>query len=103
MRLLEFCLLSISMLGCLTVDISMAFYANFNVFLFFMMALFMAAAIYNLKTYSIEYEVQNINKWPTAEIIIKYNNTLRYYLSRRDAYLFKASIFGYMEIHRHKC
>ena len=35
--------------------------------------------------------------------MIRYTNTLRYYLSRRDEYLFRVYIHGYMEIHRHKC
>jgi hypothetical protein len=35
--------------------------------------------------------------------MIRYANTLRYYLSRRDEYIFKVYIHGYMEMHRQKC
>jgi hypothetical protein len=35
--------------------------------------------------------------------MIRYTNTLRYYLSRRDEYIFKVYIHGYMEMHRQKC
>jgi hypothetical protein len=40
--------------------------------------------------------LENINKWPTADIILRYTNNLRYYLSRKDEYLFRVYIHGYM-------
>lgn len=55
------------------------------------------------RTRSLEFELQNINKYPTADIMIRYTENLRYYLSRRDEYLFKVYIHGYMEMHRQKC
>ena len=57
---------------------------------------FLVAAVAHLNTYSMEFEIQNINKWPTAEIIIRYTNTLRAYLRRRDEYMFNVGVQGYM-------
>jgi hypothetical protein len=35
--------------------------------------------------------------------MMRYASTLRYYLSRREEYIFKVYIHGYMEMHRQKC
>lgn len=61
------------------------------------------AGVMHVNTYSLEFQIQNINKWPTSDIIIQYTAGLRTFLNRRSEYLFNVNIQGYMELHRHKC
>ena len=61
------------------------------------------AGVMQIKPYSLRFQLDNINKWPTPDIMMRYASTLRYYISRGEEYLFKVWVHGYMEIHRQKC
>lgn len=57
---------------------------------------FIVAGILQLKPYSLRFELDNINKWPTASIMLRYAGTISYYMSRQSEYLFRVWIHGYM-------
>jgi|JI9StandDraft_1071089.scaffolds.fasta_scaffold734126_2 hypothetical protein len=96
MKLVELSYLSINMLSYLVVDVSYMFSQEFTLELLLLLTCFLVAAVAHLNTYSMEFEIQNINKWPTAEIIIRYTNTLRAYLRRKNEYMFNVGVQGYM-------
>lgn len=102
-KLIELSFLGVNMLGYLILDLSLAFSYAFSLELFFILGIFLVGGILQLRLYSLEFQIQNINKWPTSEIIIRYAADLRFYLRARDQYLFNIALKGYMEWHRHKC
>ena len=67
------------------------------------LAVILFLAIMQLKVYSIDFELKNVNKWPTSEVMMRYASTLRWFLSYREKPLYAAHLYGYMEIHRQKC
>jgi hypothetical protein len=72
-------------------------------YVYVVLTAFLVVGILQLKPYSLRFELDNINKWPTAAIMLRQAGTISYYLSRQGEYLFKVWIHGYMEIHRQKC
>ena len=102
-KLIELSFLTVTTTALTIVDLKVLLGLSFSLYTFGVIALFVLAATLSLNTYSLEYEIQNINKWPTSDIKIRYTDSLRLYLDRREEFLFLANIHGYMEIHRHKC
>ena len=47
--------------------------------------------------------MDNINKWNTPPMMIRYAETLRKLLKRCDQYFYQVINHGYMEVHRQKC
>lgn len=84
MKLIELSFLGVNKLALVMVNIVFFTTQNLSLLLFFFLACFLVAGIMQLRTYSLKFELENINKWPTADIMIRYADTLRYYLSRRD-------------------
>jgi ABC-type multidrug transport system fused ATPase/permease subunit len=103
MKLIELSFLGTNLLALLMVNIIYFTNQDLSLLLFFFLATFLIAGLMQVKTYSLKFELENINKWTTSEVMIRYANTLRYYLSRRSEYIFKVYIHGYMEMHRQKC
>ena len=47
------------------------------------LALALVLGLSQIPPHSMEFELNNINRWPTAEIMTRYTNTLRHYLNHR--------------------
>jgi hypothetical protein len=102
-KLVELAGLAVNILGYLMVLAMVATRGSIPLYSYLALVPFLVGGILQLKPYSLRFELENINKWPTAEIMIRYSSTLRYYLARSKEHLFKVWIHGYMEIHRQKC
>jgi hypothetical protein len=99
----ELSFLMVNSVGVALVDFSFLLGYGISLYLWFIGTLFVVATVLHVSTYSLEFEVQNINKWPTSELMVRYTDNLRLFLNRREEYGFHAAIAGYMEMHRHKC
>lgn len=55
--------------------------------------------------FSVKFELENVNKWNTANIVLRYTRTLRLMLSRleEDNDEYQIILQGYSDIHRQKC
>lgn len=60
-------------------------------------------AIQKLNLHTLQFEIENVNKWNTPTIMIRYAQTLRRLLKRTDDYYFLSSLHGYMDVHQQKC
>ena len=60
-------------------------------------------AVQKINLHTLEFELENVNKWNTPLMIIRYTETLRKLLKRTDDYFFETTLHGYIEIHRQKC
>ena len=103
MKLIQLSFLGTNILALLMTNIIFFTDQDLSLFLFFLLSAFLIAGLMQVKTYSLKFQLENINKWTTSEVMIRYTNTLRYYLSRKDEYIFKIYLHGYMEMHRQKC
>ena len=91
------------MLGFLVVDFSAVSGSRVQVWVYLLLCVGVWGGTLQLRTYSMKFELDNINKWPTADIMMRQASTIRYYLSRGEEHMFKIYIHGYMEVHRQKC
>lgn len=60
-------------------------------------------AVQKMNLHTLQFELQNVNKWNTPAMMIRYSQTLRKLLKRTDDYYFETIMHGYMQIHRQKC
>jgi hypothetical protein len=102
-KLVELSFLVVNAVGVALAGLSFVLGYGISLYLWLVGALLLVAAVLHTNSYSLEFEVQNINKWPTSEIMVRYTDNLRLFLGRRDEYIFHACIAGYMEMHRLKC
>ena len=102
-KLMQCAFIATQLLAVLFLDLYYLVAPPLPAFLFPLLAPFLFLAVMQLKTTSLRFELSNINKWPTPEIMISYARKLRDYLALREEYAFVVAIHGYMEIHRQKC
>jgi hypothetical protein len=102
-KVMQYAFISVQLLATLFVDIASILNPPLPTFLFPLLAPLLFLAVMQLKTTSLRFELDNINKWPTPEIMISYARKLRDYIALRDDYAYIVYIHGYMEIHRQKC
>lgn len=60
-------------------------------------------AISQVQFFNLVFELENVNKWSTSQIMISYAAKLRKLLLNFDDYYFNTLFLGYVEIHQQKC
>ena len=53
-------------------------------------------SIQRMNLHTLEFELDNVNKWNTPAMMIRYAETLRKLLKRKDDYFFEIHLHGYM-------
>ena len=82
-KLIELSFLMVNKTGIILLNLNILLGHQISLPLYFMVILVLVASTLMMNTYSLEFEILNINKWPTSDIKIKYNDNLRSYLSRK--------------------
>ena len=82
-KLIELSFLMVNKTGIILLNLKILLGHQISLPLYFMVILVLVASTLMMNTYSLEFEILNINKWPTSDIKIKYNDNLRSYLSRK--------------------
>jgi hypothetical protein len=102
-RQIELSFHTVNLLALVLVNVASFTSQSISLLSFFFLAAFAVVAVLQIRMRSLRFELENINKWPTADVILRYTKTLRHYLARKDEYAFRVYIHGYMEMHRQKC
>jgi len=84
------------LLGIMIVNFSFALGSQVQIWVYLLLCAGVWGGVMQVRTYSMKFELENINKWPTADIMIRQASTIRYYLSRGDEHMFKIYVHGYM-------
>ena len=53
-------------------------------------------AVQKMNLHTLEFELENVNKWNTPAMMVRYTETLRKLLKRSEDYYFESVLHGYM-------
>jgi hypothetical protein len=84
MKLIELTMIALNILTIAMTNLIYFLTLQLNFALFCLLAIILVATIQQLKLHSLKFELDNVNKWTTPAIMIRYASTLRYYLSRQN-------------------
>ena len=101
---LEFLCIVVNSLAIVLLDLMLLFHFSISIAFWIILSVFLTIAIMNVQLFNLAYELENVNKWNTSQIMISYSAKLRQVLNNVDNdYYYHTLMLGYIEIHFQKC
>lgn len=67
------------------------------------LSFFVMFSMYYVELFDISFQLENVNKWASSQVMIRYAAKLRKILINYDEYYINTLFLGYVEIHQQKC